>query len=29
MKWEIISMELFRKVYFKTRKEEINKLRNK
>lgn len=29
MKWEIISMEFFRKVYFKTRKEEINKLRNK
>ena len=29
MKWEIISMELFGKVYFKTRKEEINKLRNK
>lgn len=29
MKREIISMELFRKVYFKTRKEEINKLRNK
>lgn len=25
MKREIISMELFRKVYFKTRKEEINK----
>lgn len=29
MKREIISMELFRKVYFKTRKEEINKEINK